>query len=252
MQNNKVLEQWDGLVKQVVLQNAWLAKVSPNELAAIQKSTSTLRVAAYWYHFSIFAADFLCSSLSLLQSHSNRCYVAQTANEELGNGDPSQIHSNLLLEAYSASGIDKNSVLAHPTAGLDDVLESLNNKLLKTKSDYEIAGFFLGFELLAEHNISHVFECLQPYGCSREDLLQTPYFQEHFKVEPEHIKRAITMGMNSCSSDQQIKAMMNTLNHGIIFWNDFWGLVHQDVLFSSEKRAFNGKMSSPSESFLNV
>ena len=65
----------------------------------------------------------------------------------------------------------------------------------------KLRDFFLGFELLAEHNIAHVFECLQPAECSREELLETPYFQEHFKVEPEHIKRAITMGMGSCNSE---------------------------------------------------
>jgi hypothetical protein len=71
---------------------------------------------------------------------------------------------------------------------------------------------------------------LQPCECTTEELRQTPYFQEHFKVEPEHIKRAMTMGMNSCSDDHQVKAMLDTFHHGISFWNRFWNVVHQDVL----------------------
>ena len=227
-QNNNNMEQWEGLVKQVVSQYAWLASASPNELRAVQERTSALRVAAYWYHFSIFAADFLCLALPLLQNHANRSYVAQTVNEELGNGVPEQVHSVLLLEALTKAGIDKHAILTYPTIELDKVLEPFKQRLLRAKNDYEIAGFFLGFELLAEHNISHVFECLQPYECTREELLQTEYFQEHFKVEPEHIQRAITMGMNSCSSDREIKSMLDTFHHGISFWNNFWRVVHQN------------------------
>ena len=224
------LQKWEDLTKQVVLQNAWLASSSSHELNIVREGTSALRVASYWYHFSIFAVDFLCLTLPLIQNHANRSYVAQTVNEELGNGIPDRVHSVLLLDAIAQTGLNKQEVIAFPTIDLDPVLETLRQKLLEAKNDYEIAGFFLGFELLAEHNISHVFECLQPYQCTREELLNTPYFQEHFQVEPEHIRRAITMGMKSCSDDHQIKAMMNTFNHGIAFWNDFWYLVHQDVL----------------------
>ncbi len=224
------MEEWESLVKQVVSQNAWLASVSNQELSAVQESTSALRVAAYWYHFSVFAADFLCLSLPLIQNHASRCYVAQTVNEELGNGVPDQVHSVLLLEAFTLAGLDQRVILAYPTIELDEVLAPFKQRLLNAKNDYEIAGFFLGFELLAEHNISHVFECLQPCECTREKLLQTPYFQEHFKVEPEHIRRAMTMGMNSCSNDHQVKAMLDTYHHGISFWNQFWSVVHQDVL----------------------
>ncbi|MEQ8383810.1 MAG: iron-containing redox enzyme family protein [Coleofasciculus sp. A1-SPW-01] len=233
LNHNNNIENWENLVKQVVSQQAWLASASCQELSSIQEATSAVRVAAYWYHFSVFAADFLCLALSLLQNHRNRSYVAQTVNEELGNGVPDQVHSVLLLEAYKKAGMDKNDILAYPTIELDQVLEPFRQRLLEAKNDYEIAGFFLGFELLAEHNISHVFECLQPDQCSREELRQTAYFQEHFQVEPEHIKRAITMGMNSCSDEHQIKSMLDTFHHSIAFWNRFWQVVHQDVLESN-------------------
>ena len=131
--------------------------------------------------------------------------------------------------------MDKHAILAYPTIELDEVLEPFRQRLLRAKNDYEIAGFFLGFELLAEHNISHVFECLQPYECTREELRETPYFQEHFKVEPEHIKRAITMGMNSCSNEHQIKSMLDTFHYSISFWNRFWRVVHQDILEPNEQ-----------------
>jgi len=228
--DKKNIEQWEHLVKQVVSENGWLASASANELRAVREKTSALRVAAYWYHFSVFAADFLCLSLPLLQNHANRSYVAQTVNEELGNGVPEQVHSVLLLEAFTKAGMDKYAILVYPTIELEEVLEPFRQRLAKAKNDYEISGFFLGFELLAEHNISNVFECLQPCECTREELQETPYFQEHFKVEPEHIKRAITMGMRSCSDDHQIKSMLNTFHHGISFWNRFWSVVHQDVL----------------------
>ena len=214
------------LLKQVVSQYAWLASISPHELRSVQENTSALRVAAYWYNFSVFAADFLCLSLPLIQNHANRSYVAQTVNEELGNGVPNQVHSVLLLEAFTKAGLDKLVILTYPTIELDKVLEPFKQLLLKAKNDYEIAGFFLGFELLAEHNISHVFECLQPCECTREELRQTAYFQEHFKVEPEHIKRALTMGMNSCSNDHQVKSMLDTFHHGVSFWNSFWSVCH--------------------------
>lgn len=228
--NSDNMKQWDNFVKQVVSQHAWLASVSLQKLRAVQKDTSALKVAAYWYHFSIFAADFLCLALPLLQNHANRSYVAQTVNEELGNGIPEQVHSVLLLEALTKAGMDKHAILAYPTIELYEVLKPFRQRLLRAKNDHEIAGFFLGFELLAEHNISHVFECLQPYECTREELRQTPYFQEHFQVEPEHIKRAITMGMNSCSNEHQIKSMLDTFHYSISFWNRFWRVVHQDIL----------------------
>ncbi|WP_216700261.1 iron-containing redox enzyme family protein [[Leptolyngbya] sp. PCC 7376] len=214
---------------------AWLASIPLNQLSQVQINTSPLRVASFWYHFSVFAADFLCLALPLLQSHTNRSYVAQTVDEELGHGEPSQVHSVLLLEALEQAGIDKQELIAYPTTELDDILNSLRNKLLNSKNDYEVAGFFLGFELLAEHNISHVFECLQPYNCAREELLETPYFQEHFKVEPEHIRRALTMGLNCCSDEHQIKAMIHNYHHGIVFWNRFWNVVHQDILEANQQ-----------------
>lgn len=212
------------------LKCAWLVSTPPDILLSVQEKTSPLRLGAYWYHFSVFAADFLCLALPSLQNHVNRSYVAQTVNEELGNGIPSMVHSVLLLEALHSAGLDKQAILAYPTIELGEVFEPFRQRLQVAKNDYEIAGFFLGFELLAEYNISHVFECLQPSECTREELLQTPYFQEHFKVEPEHIKRALTMGMNSCSEDHQIKSMFDTFHHGISFWNGFWRLVHQDIL----------------------
>lgn len=221
---------WQHYLDQSLKQYAWLVNTPAEILALVQEKTSPLRLSAYWYHFSVFAADFLCLALPLIQNHTSRSYVAQTVNEELGNGIPEQVHSVLLLEALTKAGIDKHAVLAYPTIEIDDVLEPFRQRLLQSKNDYEIAGFFLGFELLAEYNIAHVFECLQPYDCTREELLQTAYFQEHFQVEPEHIKRALTMGMNSCQGDRQIKLMLDTFHHGIAFWNSFWGTVHQDVL----------------------
>lgn len=230
------LKEWEVLVTQAISQHAWLANASSSELNSVRTRTPSLRVASYWYHFSIFAADFLCLALPLLHSHGNRAYVAQTVNEELGSGIPERVHSVLLLDALTQCGLDKNEILFYPTIELDAVFESLKQRLLSTKTDHEIAGFFLGFELLAEHNINHVFECLHPTACTREELRQTDYFQEHFQVEPEHIRRAITMGMSSCSGDREIKAMLDTYHHGISFWNDFWKVVHQDALEQSDFR----------------
>lgn len=226
----KNLENWKYYFNDSIKKYAWLVNTSSDVLASIQVKTSPLRLSAYWYHFSVFAADFLCLALPLIENHASRSYVAQTANEELGNGVPDRVHSILLLEAFAKAGLDKQAILAYPTIELEDVFKPFKQRLLQSKNDYEIAGFFLGFELLAEHNISHVFECLQPSECTREELLQTAYFQEHFQVEPEHIKRAVTMAMDSCNSDRQIKSMLDTFHHGISFWNSYWQTVHQDVL----------------------
>lgn len=229
------IQDWESLVSQVVTRDAWLAGCSSQERRKVEENASALRVAAYWYHFSVFAADFLCLSLPLIQDHASRSYVAQTVNEELGNGVPNAVHSVLLLEAYAKAGLDTNVVLSYPTIELDQVLEPFRQQLIQSTNDYQIAGFFLGFELLAEHNISHVFECLLPCSCTPEELRQTAYFQEHFKVEPEHIRRAMTMGMKSCANEHQVKAMFDTFQHGISFWNDFWSIVHQAAL---EPKAF--------------
>ncbi|MEC4812141.1 MAG: iron-containing redox enzyme family protein [Scytonema sp. PMC 1069.18] len=227
------LNAWKHRLYSLLEQYAWLAKVSSDELLLIQTKTSPIRLAAYWYHFSVFAADFLCLALPLLQNPVNRCYVAQTANEELGCGSPEQVHSVLLLEAFAEAGLDQHAIVAYPTIKIDGVLSALKQQLLSAKNDYEIAGFFLGFELLAEHNISHVFGCLQPHAPSGEALRQTPYFQEHFKVEPEHIRRAITLAMNSCTYDYQIKSVLNKFHYTISFWNTFWGVVHEEETYST-------------------
>lgn len=223
-------EKWKHYFYDSINQYAWLVNTPPNILASIREATFPLRLSAYWYHLCVFAADFLCLTLPLIENHTSRSYVAQTVNEELGNGVPEQVHSVLLLDAFVKAGLDKNAILAYPTIELDNVLEPFKQRLLQSRNDYEIAGFLLGFELLAEHNISHVFECLQPAKCSREELLQTPYFQEQIKVESEQIKRAITMGMSSCTSDRQIKSMFDTFHHGISFWNSYWKTVHQNIL----------------------
>ena len=230
---NSNLNNWKHRLDSLLEQYAWLAKLSPDELPLVQAKTSPLRLAAYWYHFSVFAADFLCLALPLLQNPVNRCYIAQTANEELGCGNPEQVHTVLLLEACAEAGLDKHVILSYPTIEIDDVLSALKQQLLNAKNDYEIAGFFLGFEFLAEHNISHVFECLQLYAPSGEALRQTPYFQEHFKVEPEHIRRAITLAMNSCTYDYQIKSVFDKFHYTISFWNAFWGAVHQEETYST-------------------
>ncbi len=229
---NSNLNDWKNCFYSLLEEYAGLAKVSPDKLALVQTETSPLRLAAYWYQFSVFATDFLCLALPLLQNPVNRCYIAQTANEELGGGNPEQVHSVLLLEAFAKVGLDKNAILGYPTLEIDGVLSDLKQQLLNAKNDYEIAGFFLGFELLAEHNISHVFGCLQPHAPSGEALRQTPYFQEHFKGEPEHIRRAITLAMNSCTYDYQIKSVFDKFHYTISFWNAFWGVVHQEKTYS--------------------
>lgn len=230
---NSNFNSWKHRLYSLLEQHTWLPKVSPDELSLVQAKTSPLRLAAYWYHFSVFAVDFLCVALPLLQNPVNRCYVAQTANEELGCGNPEQVHSVLLLEAFAEAGLDVHAILAYPTTNIDSVLSALKQQLLSAKSDYEIAGLFLGFELLAEHNISHVFGCLQPHAPSEKALRQTPYFQEHFKVEPEHIRRAITLAMNSCTYDYQIKSVFDKFHYTILFWNAFWGVVHQEETYSN-------------------
>ncbi|WP_293071702.1 iron-containing redox enzyme family protein [Moorena sp. SIO4A5] len=228
-ESSSTLELWEAHLHGLVSKHAWLANAAPEELALVRERVSPLRLAACWYHFSVFAADFLCLALPLLENPVNRCYIAQTANEELGCGDPQQVHSVLLLEALAEAGLDQHTILSYPTLDIDQVLEALKQQLLSAKNDHEIAGFFLGFELLAEHNICHVFECLKPQVSSREELLQTPYFEEHFKVEPAHIRRAITLGMNSCAYDYQIKSMLDKFHYTISFWNHFWGVVHQEI-----------------------
>ncbi|MDF5713054.1 MAG: iron-containing redox enzyme family protein [Rhizonema sp. NSF051] len=228
---NSNLNSWKHNLYSLLGQYAWLAKVSPDELSLVEAKTSPLRLAAYWYHFSVFAADFLCQALPLFQNPVNRCYVAQTANEELGCGNPEQVHSVLLLEAFAEVGLNQHAILSYPTIEIDGVFSALKQQLLSAKNDYEIAGFFLGFELLAEHNISHVFACLQPHAPSVEALRQTPYFQEHYKVEPEHIRRAITLAMNSCTYDYQIKSVFDKFHHTISFWNAFWGAVHREETY---------------------
>ncbi|MDJ0617632.1 MAG: iron-containing redox enzyme family protein [Calothrix sp. MO_192.B10] len=230
MMNNqtKNLDHWKHRLDSLMREYAWLAKVSSDELCSVQRQTPPLRLAAYWYHFSVFAADFLCIALPLLQNPVNRCYIAETANEELGCGNPDQVHSVLLLEAFAKAGLDQQAILSYPTIEIDGILSALKQQLLNAKNDYEIAGFFLGFELLAEHNISHVFGCLQRHAPSIEALRQTPYFQEHFKVEPEHIKRAITLAMTSCNYDYQIKSVIDKFHYTLSFWNAFWGAVHQE------------------------
>lgn len=241
------LNTWKYRLYDLLSQYAWLAKVSPDELLLVQAKTSPLRLAAYWYHFSVFAADFLCLALPLLQNPVNRCYVAQTANEELGCGDPEQVHSVLLLKALAEAGLDQHAILAYPTIEIDSVLSALKQQLLNAENDYEIAGFFLGFELLAEHNISHVFGCLQPYTPSGEALRQTLYFQEHFKVEPAHIRRAITLVVNSCTYDYQIKSALDKFHYTISFWNAFWAVVHQEETYSTLPK-YSGSRTSIGES----
>lgn len=222
------LDHWKNRLYSLMTQYAWLAKVSPDELHSVEVATPPLKLAAYWYHFSVFAADFLCLALPLLQNPVNRCYIAETANEELGCGNPEQVHSVLLLEAFAEAGLEQEAILSYPTLEIDEILSALRQQLLNAKNDYEIAGFFLGFELLAEHNISHVFSCLQHHAPSAEALRQTPYFQEHFKVEPEHIKRAITLAMNSSTHDYQVKSVLDKFHYTLSFWNSFWGAVHQE------------------------
>jgi Iron-containing redox enzyme len=152
-----------------------------------------------------------------------RHYVIQTAFEELGMRDVSEIHPEMFKRTCQSVGISTSEFGRLSTyQPVQELLQSLAARLKQNFDDDFILGMLLGLELPAEDNISSVFWS-SAFDRDAEELLRnSKFFKLHMALEVEHIRLTVSNFIRFCISEDQKRHFQEGFLVGIEFWSDFW------------------------------
>lgn len=190
------------------------------EEAGGTSATKASVVCREWHRFSEFMPWFLCQAAAKVSTNRLRHYIIQTAFEELGGRDWSEIHHELFLRSATAAGV---ATVGNDPAVCVESLGLLKNALVSATSDAEILGLLLGLEIPARENIETIFESLAFDEVSRAALDASKFFRLHRQLELEHIRLTISMFLRFCHSTKSQIEYLNGFDTGIEFWKRFWG-----------------------------
>jgi hypothetical protein len=158
-------------------------------------------VASQWYQFSKFMPSFICRAASKVSNNEIRHYVIQTAFEELGMRDVTQIHCELFRQAVERIGINVDCSddlsMYKPT---HELLSWAWQRLESYTDDAAVLGILLGFEAPAQENISLILSSIAYDESSRRALENDLFFKIHFAVEDEHVRLTLANFLRFCES----------------------------------------------------
>lgn len=190
-------------------------------------------VGTQWHRFSSFMPWFLCQAAATVSTNEMRHYVIQTAFEELGMRDVSEIHPDMFWEACLLAGVTPNDrQRLDSEASIGQTLEYLKTNILAAHSDAEVMGMLLGLEIPAVENIETVYSAL---GHDKETLNKLDngrFFPIHRQVEIEHVRLTVSNFLRFCKSKEAKVNFYDGFDKGIAFWKMFWAAM--DGLISSE------------------
>jgi hypothetical protein len=180
-------------------------------------------VASQWYQFSKFMPSFICRAASKVSSNEIRHYVIQTAFEELGMRDVTQIHSELFRRAVQQVGINVDCGDDLPTyKPASELLSWAWERLDSYTDDATVLGILLGFEAPAQENISLILFSIAYDEDARRILDNDLFFKLHFAVEDEHVRLTLSNFLRFCKSTSSKSSYVAGFDDGITFWQKFW------------------------------
>jgi hypothetical protein len=180
-------------------------------------------IGTQWHRFSDEVPWVLCQAAAQVSSNRKRHYVIQTAFEELGMRDETQIHAEMFRATTHLVGVSRTDferLKAVPEIGR--ALSFLKKRLTSYRSDAPVLGILLGLEVPAKENIETVFSglCHEP---SHDRLLTgTTFFKFHRCLELEHIRLTVSNFLRFCATDAERKAFTKGFDDGVEFWAKFW------------------------------
>jgi heme oxygenase-like protein len=140
-------------------------------------------VASQWYEFSKFIPSFICRAASKVSNNEIRHYVIQTAFEELGMRDVTQIHCELFRRAVEQIGTNVGRGDLSTYKPTHELLSWAWQRLENYTNDAAVLGILLGFEAPAQENISLLFTSIAYDEGTRRALENELFFKIHFAVE---------------------------------------------------------------------
>lgn len=195
-----------------------------NEAQERSRSYATA-VGDYWTQFSKFVPNFLIRSASMLSENKKRVHFVRIAYEELGEGKPNEIHSDLFEDVLTRVGISELSLKEFDHQYfVPRSLEFLDASLSNAGSDSEIIGLGLGLEAPAYENIETIFSALQWSNQYYNIVEESLFFRIHRVVEAEHIRLNIENFLKFCQTEEDktnfLRGFFNSLEFWKMFWND--------------------------------
>lgn len=183
-------------------------------------------VGTQWHRFSADVPWVLCRAAAQVSTNRKRHYVIQTAFEELGMRDETQIHEEMFRATTYLVGVTRADYeRLKQVPEVTRALTFLRAKLTSYRSDAPVLGLLLGLEIPARENIETVFSglCHEP---SHDKLLTgTTFFKFHRCLELEHIRLTVSNFLRFCATPAERRSFTTGFNDGIAFWDQFWRAV---------------------------
>ena len=152
--------------------------------------------------------------------------IRENLDDELGNGDPQQVHFTLFQDVLQAASVSVDEYQATPmTAGTRKIIYSLVNASRGT-NPLQILGMMASEELICPNEFPLFLEAMSHYGTAH----QLRYFDEHIQADARHSYDLIRLCYQAAGgSQEQIRELFQwqavDLDHNVIFYNDLTELV---------------------------
>ncbi len=175
-------------------------------------------VFGMWFRFSEVMPKVLSKIASKYDCNEERACAIQIAHEELGEGQLNHIHCNAFKRVGEKIGLRINQ---------QDNCESLNklsNFVDRSSGDKELLGLGLGLEIIANENISTIFNYLSYDDLSKDILERSYFFKTHFVNEDGHIAENIN-NYRFCETEEDKVLFLKGFFNGLDFWQEFWSEV---------------------------
>ncbi len=180
-------------------------------------------VGVLWHRFSGFMPWFLCQAAAMVSSNEKRHYVIQTAFEELGMRDASEIHPNMFWNAAQIAGVTSEArERIRSTKEPAEALTLLRTALSDSQSDAEVLGLLLGLEIPAVENIETILASLCYSEEVAKKLNEHKFFKLHRQIEIEHVRLTVSNFLRFCTTEKDKHLFIKGFDHGLEFWLQFW------------------------------
>jgi hypothetical protein len=197
----------------------------------VQKARSNaVVIGAAWYAFTANVGELLCAAAARMTDNQKRFTIMQIVWEELGGGNPQEIHADMFLRSVLDIGISEDEIHETQIRWLKNFpVKHLISSIYQAESDHEILGFCAGLEQPANENIETLYTGLAYDEAAAARLTSSYFFRMHRVIEDGHISVGTSNFLRFCSDQRSRSQFLNGFDKAVQFWREFWGCV-EDVL----------------------
>jgi Iron-containing redox enzyme len=182
-----------------------------------------LAVGTAWYLFSVSVGELLTYAASRMDNNDERFTICQIAWEELGSGQPDQIHAEMFRRSVNKIDISVDEMSAMEAEYLRQLpVSSLREAFHEAKSATEVLGLCAGLEQPANENIESIYRALAFCPSAENALENDDFFRIHRAIEDTHISVGTTNFLRFCDNDEQREAFLEGFDKAVEFWRTFW------------------------------